>query len=118
MSGTLSRMKKIYTNKFFENRRDSLKSAKHIVPLVLKLVQPKSVVDVGCGTGEFLYVFRKFGIKNILGIDGAWVDKRKLCIPENCFLSANLEKPLKINRKFDLVISLEVAEHGTVPLHV
>lgn len=100
-----------YTDKFFEELIDSLKSAKYIVPLVLELIQPKSVVDVGCGTGEFLRIFKKKGVKDILGIDGEWVNKKKLRIPENYFLLANLEKPLKIDKKFDLVVSLEVAEH-------
>jgi len=100
-----------YTDKFFEERIDVLRSAEHIVPLLLELIQPKSVVDVGCGTGEFLYVFKEKGIKDILGIDGEYVNKKKLRISENSFLSANLEKLLKIDRKFDLVVSLEVAEH-------
>lgn len=100
-----------YTDKFFQERINSLKSARHIVPLVLELLHPKSVVDVGCGTGEFLYIFRENGVKDIFGIDGEWVNKKKLRIPENLFLSANLENPLKVDRKFDLVVSLEVAEH-------
>ncbi len=100
-----------YTDKFYEERVDSLKSARHIVPLVLELISPKSVVDVGCGTGEFLSIFKEYGIEDIFGIDGKWVNIKKLRIPENSFLAADLEKPLKLDRKFDLVVSLEVAEH-------
>ena len=100
-----------YSDKFYEERIDSLQSARHIVPLVLELVQPNSVVDVGCGTGEFLHVFKENGIKDLFGIDGKWVNKKKLRIPGNFFLPRNLEKPLRIGRKFDLVVSLEVAEH-------
>jgi len=104
-------LKTYYLDKFFEDRNDSLKSAEHIVPLVLQLVQPKSVVDVGCATGEFLSIFKKHGVKNILGIDGPWVNKYKLRIPKKCFLSTDLEKPFRLNRTFDLVLSLEVGEH-------
>lgn len=100
-----------YTDKFFEKRKGILKSARHIVPLVLEIIEPKSVIDVGCGTGEFLHIFKEHGINNIFGIDGEWLNKKKLLIPEDCFLAANLEKPLKLNIKFDLAISLEVAEH-------
>jgi SAM-dependent methyltransferase len=75
------------------------------------LIKPKSVVDVGCATGEFLYVFYKNGVKDILGIDGEWLKGKKLLIPKKFFLPLDLEKPLKIEREFDLVICLEVAEH-------
>jgi hypothetical protein len=34
-----------------------------------------------------------------------------LKIPQECFLPHNLVKPLKIEQDFDLVVSLEVAEH-------
>ncbi len=60
--------------------------------------------------GNF-FQFLELGIKGILSIDGDHIDKSKLLIPKECFLAANLEKPLKINKRFDLAISLEVAEH-------
>ncbi len=105
-------MKKIiYTDEFYEARIDSLISARVIVPLVLELIQPKSVIDVGCGTGEFLSVFREKGVSDILGIDGLWVNKEKLRIPKKAFQSANLEMPLKIDINFELAVCLEVAEH-------
>lgn len=104
-------MNKKYDKNSFGDRLDSLKSANVIVPIVLDLVQPKSVVDVGCGTGEFLSIFRKRGIKNIFGIDGPWIDKKRLRIPKECFQQEDLEKPIHIDKKFDLAVSLEVAEH-------
>ena len=51
------------------------------------------------------------GIDEAVGIDGEWVPRQYLCIPEQCFQVADLTKPLILNRKFDLVVSLEVAEH-------
>lgn len=101
-----------YSNDFYKAQQDgSLRSAKEIVPLVLELLQPKSVVDVGCGVGTWLSVFNEGGIEDILGIDGDWVDKKMLQISEERFLSFDLRKPLDIDRQFDLVLSLEVAEH-------
>jgi len=105
-------MKKVpYNDKTFGKRSDSLVSAKIIVPLILDLVKAKSVVDVGCGNGEFLSIFKENGIESIFGIEGEWANKNKLRIPQKCFMQTDLEQPLKLNKFFDLVVSLEVAEH-------
>lgn len=105
-------MEKEYLNKsFYEERKKSLSSAEIIVPIVLKLLNSKSVVDIGCGTGEFLKVFKNNGINDILGIDGSWIKKERLKIPEDNFISKDLTKKVKINKKFDLAVTLEVGEH-------
>jgi len=102
----------IYTEEFFKYLKEGSKnSAKEIVPLVIELVKPQSVVDVGCGTGGWLSVFQEHGIEDIVGIDGDYVNQELLEIPKNKFLSLDLTKPLQLERKFDLVVSLEVAEH-------
>jgi SAM-dependent methyltransferase len=87
------------------------KAAKEIVPRIIDLLHPKSVVDVGCGLGSWLSVFEDFGIKDIVGIDGNYVNRSLMYINEDKFIPYDLKKPLELNRKFDLVISLEVAEH-------
>jgi hypothetical protein len=61
--------------------------------------------------GNWLYVFREHGVEEILGIDGDYVDTKLLKIPQDCFLPHNLTKPLKVEQYFDLVVSVEVAEH-------
>jgi SAM-dependent methyltransferase len=104
-------MKKTYSRFFYKNRQNPSSSAGVISGEVMKLMQPKSVVDVGCGLGEFLRSFQKRGVEKVLGIDGSWVNKAKLKISEKYFLEANLEKALPVKEKFDLAISLEVAEH-------
>lgn len=91
----------------------NLLAPKEIVPVLIKLIKPNSVVDVGCGIGTFLKIFKEHGIKEVLGIDGKWVKKELLfnnINPEE-FLEVDLENKISINKKFDLAISLEVAEH-------
>jgi SAM-dependent methyltransferase/predicted O-methyltransferase YrrM len=104
-----------YTRDFYELIGEGTRSsAIEIIPLLLDLLQPilpKSVVDVGCGTGSWLAAFQKLGIADCLGIDGDYVDRTLLQIPLNQFQSADLKQPLQLKRKFDLAISLEVAEH-------
>lgn len=87
------------------------KAAEVIVPLLLNFTKPKSVVDVGCGTGTWLKVFAKYIGDDYLGVDGNYVDRNLLMIPENKFRTHDLRTPLTLNKKFDLVVSLEVAEH-------
>jgi SAM-dependent methyltransferase len=104
--------KKFYNSGFFNNQETgSYKSAEIIVPILIDLINPNSVIDIGCGLGTWLKVFINKGIKDILGVDGQYIDINKLLIPKEQFVTADLKKELNINRKFDLVISLEVAEH-------
>jgi SAM-dependent methyltransferase len=82
-----------------------------IVPEILRLTNPKSVVDVGCGTGTFLSIFQENGVNEILGLEGKWLDKTKLQVDESFILITDLEKPFTYPKKFDLALCLEVAEH-------
>ncbi len=51
------------------------------------------------------------GIDDVLGIDGPWVDDAALKIPLANFRRARLDRPVVADRRFDLAISVEVAEH-------
>jgi SAM-dependent methyltransferase len=101
-----------YDTKFFADERESsLRSAKVIVPFIMEIIKPKSVVDFGCGVGSFLYELRNLGVQEILGIDGTYLDDNILMVPEEFILKCDLSKEIKLERKYDLCISLEVAEH-------
>ena len=81
------------------------------MPIIKQLINPKSVVDVGCGAGGWLAVFLKHNIDDILGIDGEYIKQDSLMIDKKDFMSFDLKNPLNIERKFDMAMSLEVAEH-------
>jgi SAM-dependent methyltransferase len=101
-----------YDEGFYHEQLDgSIRSARQVVPLVVQWFAPQSVIDVGCGTGAWLSAFRERGITDIIGVDGGWIDPGLLRIPSECFLSADLAQPLRLTRQFDLVLSVEVAEH-------
>lgn len=103
---------KYYTQEFYECiNPGAVESAKVVVPLILDLIPCKSVVDVGCGNGAWLKTFKDYGISHVLGIDGNYIDKIKLSILPQEFMSLDLKQPIEIPEKFDLVLSLEVAEH-------
>ena len=101
-----------YSPEFYERHAPGARrSASVIVPLVLALVGPRSVVDVGCGSGTWLSVFRELGVDDVVGIDGEWVDGEALEIPPELFVVFDLTEPVRLDRRFDLVVSLEVGEH-------
>ncbi len=103
---------KRYTKSFFASiDEQTLNSAQVIVPIIKNFIQPKSVIDVGCGLGYFLKAFEDQGVTDILGIDGAYVNTADLHITQDKFKPHDLTKPLDIAHQFDLVVSLEVAEH-------
>jgi len=89
----------------------NLNAPREVVPIIMELINPKSVLDVGCGTGTWLKVFAENGVENYLGVDGDFVDKNQIKIPLSKFKVHDLRQDLKLDTKFDLVISLEVAEH-------
>ena len=105
-----------YDREFFEGFHDSAlykgvrSSADAVVPLVVQLLHPRSVVDVGCGTGTWLKVFEEQGVSDFCGLDGEYVDAT-LEIPADRFVAADLRRGVKLDRRFDLAVSLEVAEH-------
>lgn len=82
-----------------------------IVPLVVRRLRPQSVVDVGCGLGTWLAVFGENGVADVVGVDGDYVDPARLEIPPVSFVAHDLSRSLRLDRRFDLALSLEVAEH-------
>ena len=90
----------------------NLESPSLVVPIINSLLEPKSVVDFGCGLGTWLKVFKDSGIDNLLGLDGDWIDRSKFeASVIGSFKEVDLEKEIKLEKKYDLAISLEVAEH-------
>src|SRR3954469_11797421 len=87
----------------------STDSARVAAPLILSAVPAGSVVDVGCGLGAWLAVFKEEGATDVLGIDGPWVDRSHLLAPPGESVAHDLEHPLEVPRRFDLGLCLEAA---------
>ena len=92
-------------------RAVSRQSALVVVPLLIKSVNPKSVVDLGCGSGEWLSVFRELGVSDLLGVDGAWAKDMQAASVSAAFHEHDLAQALHLSRRFDLALCLELAEH-------
>lgn len=105
--------KQPYDKKFYQHREKVVsQSADEILAIVFDYFKPSSVIDLGCATGIWLQKCKKLGSSKVLGIDGKWVDMSTLQISKNEFQYQNLaEQPYLAEERYDLAISIEVAEH-------
>lgn len=114
IAGGSSKLHSIYDETFYDEQKDaSYKSAESVVPILLNVFKPKSVIDIGCGVGGWLHVFQRGGVTEICGYDvnelaadKYFIDKQR--IRTNVDLS---NSNFRIHEKTDLLICLEVAEH-------
>lgn len=88
----------------------ALRSARRVVPVVLAATPARSVADFGCGQGAWLSVWKAAGL-SVYGVDGAYVNPARLLIAAAEFQPADLAGKIDLRRRFDLVQSLETAEH-------
>lgn len=101
-----------YGDGFYEYiNSGSTSSAEVVCPLVMCWLSPASVLDVGCGAGAWCRTWLQSGVTDVVGIDGDYVDLSKLLIPKEKFIGRDLSQSFDLGRRFDLVVSLEVAEH-------
>lgn len=86
-------------------------AAEAVLPILFEKYKPISVLDVGCGLGNWAAIAKKMGVPKIMGIDGYYVNKSLLKINQEEFLAIDLKESFDLKHQFDLVICLEVAEH-------
>ncbi len=86
-------------------------SATAVLEQLLRYYSPGSMVDFGCGVGTWLNVAERLGVAEVYGMEGEWLDKAHLVIDQDGFRHADLSKPVELHKRFELAISLEVAEH-------
>ncbi len=89
----------------------NLNSANEIIPYLIELFKPESILDVGCGTGTWLKVAQNYGVKDVLGLDGHFIQDEQLEIDKSYFKAFDLQKVLNLGRKYSMIFCLEVAEH-------
>jgi hypothetical protein len=101
-----------YTDEFFEYiERGSITSARLFSTFLVPLLGIKSVLDVGCGRGAWLRAWKAAGVAVAQGVDGPYIRPQSLLIPPADFIAVDLSQKFDLGRRYDLVTSLEVAEH-------
>tara|TARA_B100001059_G_scaffold236076_1_gene284555 strand:- start:1930 stop:2634 length:705 start_codon:yes stop_codon:yes gene_type:complete len=109
-------LKNLYNKKFYEsNRQTTLLGSKIILNLVFDKLkkQPENIIDIGCGTGEWLNSAFELGVKDLSGLDGPWVESESLINKKIKLKKLDLNKDFLQykSKKFDFLICSEVLEH-------
>jgi len=101
-----------YDRDYYEMKQAGWRdSAAAIVPALVRWFPARAVLDVGCGTGNLLATFARYGATDLLGIDGEQVPRDLLQIAPEQFLLAEQALVTGLDRRFDVACSLEYAEH-------
>jgi len=86
-----------------------------VADLLAPLLNPRSVLDVGCGNGGWLARFRERGTETVHGIDGPWAPAPTALGPDAFtaveFETQELSRVKLPQDRYDLVMSLEFLEH-------
>jgi SAM-dependent methyltransferase len=104
--------KHVYSTDFYDYiDAGSRASAQTVARLLLGEMKIRSLLDVGSGHGAWAAEWIKAGVTDVIAVDGDYVRRDQLAIPADKFVAHDLATPLDLGRRFDLVQSLEVAEH-------
>lgn len=101
----------IYDKNFFEkNIEYSDHSARIFADYVVEKYNPGLLYDFGCGNGIYLKYFQKRGV-DIYGLDGSSAAISHSLVNKRDVALCDLRQEVLLERKADLVICFEVAEH-------
>src|SRR5256886_11534251 len=78
-------------------KEDSVASAREVVPLIMELLAPRNVVDVGCGSGAWAAAYKQAGAAG-LGVDGPDVRDGQMVIPTRGVERRDLTQPFRLHR--------------------
>jgi hypothetical protein len=102
----------VYSSDFFDYiDLGSRTSARAVANLILQQIKVGSLLDVGSGHGAWAAEWLAAGVKTVVAVDGDYVSADQLAISADRFVAHDLSRPLDLGKRFDLVQSLEVAEH-------
>lgn len=99
----------MYDEAFFDMIRPGVQSsAEVVVPWITNILDPVTVIDVGCGEGWWAAEFCRHG-SSVVGVDG---HEPYPTMPIDHYVQHDLREPIPAHfGPVDLAVSLEVAEH-------
>jgi SAM-dependent methyltransferase len=102
-----------YDRAFYDRiTEQAYRSAQKYAGVLAPILQPGSVIDVGCGHGAWLLAFSELGAETVVGLDGPWNSQADMIDQRIVFRAVDLDRPKSIETdRFDVTVCLEVAEH-------
>jgi SAM-dependent methyltransferase len=108
----------MYSSGFYARREARVAaSAAALVPRLVELLAPRSVIDIGCANGLWLAAFARSGVTQLRGVDGPWVPREALRMAAAAFATHDLTRcalPYQLagsGERFDMLLCLELLEH-------
>lgn len=101
-----------YDQNFYgANLDEGLRMSRWLAPLIVKVFNPQSVMDIGCGCGHYLDALAKCGVSKLIGLEGSAYAVRNAIHTSVCYW--DLRQPLSSDtlKDYELAICIEVAEH-------
>lgn len=112
MSTKASPTDTMYNEAFYRSQvHGSVRSAKLVMEALFEYLQPRSVLDLGCGRGGWLAAAGELGATKLVGRDGPWIERSALLSQRIEFESCDMAAEIPVEGRFDMAISIEVAEH-------
>ena len=102
-------LEEIYGPKFFARRDKLLWRAPIVCKAIKDVFEPKSVIDVGCGIGEYVHY-----LNNNMNIDAWGIEGSKECLPyltSEKIVIQDMRLRQYVRLRSDLAVCFEVLEH-------
>lgn len=101
-----------YDDNFYSTLNQSSETSADVyIKYLFQFINPKSVIDVGCGYASWLKACKKYGSSEHTGVDGLWNDGSIVKSLGFNFIQMDLDEINRPIKHHDLAICLEVAEH-------
>jgi len=81
-----------------------------VVDYMIQNYDIKTVVDIGCGPGGMVEMFKNKGLE-VIGLDGDYTVSRPDSIKENVVIHDFAVGPYKLDKVYDLAWTVEFVEH-------
>ena len=100
-----------YSDEYYLNFDETTRAAgAKIMTYVVNRLKPESVVDFGCGLGQWLGIAKQLGVKEVLGVEN-WAPKELIVLEKREILRQDISEKVVLPHKFDLAMCIEAAEH-------